>query len=84
MEHYVYLMECADGTLYCGYTTDPKRREQQHNAGCGAKYTAARRPVRLVYTEVYPTRQEAMHREWEIKKCSRTEKLKMIKKWQEA
>ena len=84
MEHYVYLMECADGTLYCGYTTDPKRREQQHNAGRGAKYTAARRPVRLVYTEVYKTKQEAMHREWEIKQLARTEKLKLMTKRQES
>ena len=51
--HFVYIVRCADGTLYTGYARDPRARERTHNSGRGAKYTAGRRPVRLVYQEAF-------------------------------
>ncbi|MGN1234957.1 MAG: GIY-YIG nuclease family protein [Christensenellaceae bacterium] len=75
---YTYLLECADQTLYCGYTNDPDRRLQSHNAKKGAKYTVSRLPVRLVYLESFATKEEAMSREWHIKRLSRSEKLSLI------
>lgn len=77
--NYVYLLRCADGTLYCGWTTDPEKRAAAHNAGAGAKYTRTRRPVELVYVEEYENRHEALSREWHIKRMSRDEKWKLIK-----
>lgn len=77
-QNITYILRCADGTLYTGWTNDLPRRLQAHNAGTGAKYTRARRPVRLVYQESFPTKQEAMRREWEIKQYSRAEKLQLI------
>ena len=74
----VYLLRCADGTLYCGWTTDMEARLKAHNAGKGAKYTRSRRPVALVYTEEYEDRHEALSREWHIKRMSRAEKEKLI------
>ena len=65
-------------TLYTGWTNNLEKRIKDHNAGRGAKYTKARRPVVLVYKEEFPTKQEAMKREWEIKRLSRKEKLSMI------
>ena len=79
---YMYVVQCADGTLYTGYTTDIERRIKTHNAGKGAKYTRSRLPVTLVYYETYPTKQEAMRREWEIKQLTREEKKKLIVKIQ--
>ncbi len=76
--HYAYIARCADGTFYTGYTTDPKRREQAHNAGKGAKYTRTRRPVAIIYTESFETKEEAMRREWEIKQLSRTQKETLL------
>ncbi|MCR5774651.1 MAG: GIY-YIG nuclease family protein [Lachnospiraceae bacterium] len=76
--NYTYMLECADGTLYCGWTNDPKRRTEAHNAGKGAKYTKTRRPVKLVYLEAFETKEEAMSREWEIKHLSRRQKLDLI------
>lgn len=76
--NYVYLLECADGTLYCGWTTDPVMRLAVHNAGRGAKYTRSRLPVRLVYTEAFADRHDALSREWHIKKMSRAEKERLI------
>jgi putative endonuclease len=76
--HYVYIVECSDGTLYTGYTTDVDRRVGEHNAGEGAKYTRGRTPVRLVHTEEHETRSEAMSREAEIKGMSREEKEDLI------
>ena len=78
MPFYCYIVECADGTFYTGWTTDPDRRERQHNAGRGAKYTRARRPVRLVYVETQPDRTAAMKRERAIKTLSREQKKKLI------
>lgn len=75
---YVYLLRCADGTLYAGCTTDPRRRLQQHNAGRGAKYTRARRPVTLVYVEQAEDHSQALRREAALKRLSRKEKLALI------
>ena len=75
----VYLLRCADGTLYCGWTTDMEARLAAHNAGTGAKYTRSRRPVALVYTEEYEDRHEALSREWHIKRMSRAEKERLLR-----
>jgi len=75
---YAYLLECGDGTLYCGWTNDPERRLQAHNAGTGSRYTRARRPVRMVYLESFDTRREAMRREARIKRMTRAQKLALI------
>ena len=77
--NYVYLVECADGTLYCGWTNDLEQRIRTHNTGKGAKYTRSRRPVRLVYAEEFDTREKAMSREWHLKRMSREEKLRLIR-----
>ena len=75
---YTYLLQCGDGTLYCGWTSDPVRRLRAHNAGTGAKYTRTRRPVQMVYLEAHETRGEAMRREAQIKRMSREQKLELI------
>ena len=79
-KNYTYLLECADGTLYCGWTNNPGRRLAAHNAGTGSRYTRARRPVRWVYAETFDTREEAMRREARIKRMSRAEKLELIQR----
>lgn len=76
--HYVYLLRCADQTLYCGYTTNLTKRIQAHNEGKGAKYTRSRRPALLVYHERYATKSEALQRECAIKKLSRMQKEALI------
>ena len=76
--NYVYLLLCADGTYYCGWTTDLGARLQAHNSGHGAKYTRSRRPVELVYYEEYSSRHEALSREWHIKRLSREQKIRLI------
>ena len=76
--NYTYIVKCSDGSLYTGWTNNLEKRIKDHNAGRGAKYTNARRPVVLVYKEEFPTKLEAMKREWEIKRLSRKEKLSMI------
>ena len=76
--HYTYLLRCADGSLYGGYTTDLQRRLTAHNSGKGAKYTRARLPVELVWWESFSTKEEAMSREWHLKKLSRAQKLALI------
>lgn len=79
MEEYVtYLLRCADGSLYCGWTNHLEKRVEAHNSGKGAKYTKSRRPVQLVYYEVFATKQEAMRREWQVKQLSRKEKLRLV------
>lgn len=72
--HYVYVLECSDGTYYTGYTTDVQRRVAEHDAGEGAKYTRGRTPVELRYTESYESKSAAMSREYELKQLSRAEK----------
>lgn len=76
--NYTYILSCADGTLYTGWTNNLDRRLAAHNAGRGGKYTRARLPVTLVYHEEFATREEAMSREVKIKQLSRAEKLKLI------
>ena len=65
--NYTYLLECSDGTLYCGWTNDLEKRVKAHNSGRGAKYTKSRRPVRLVWYETFETKEEAMSREVKVK-----------------
>ncbi|MBT7071518.1 MAG: GIY-YIG nuclease family protein [Anaerolineae bacterium] len=79
MPFFCYMVECADGTYYTGWTTDPARREKVHNAGKGAKYTRARRPVKLIYIEEMPDKSSALKRERAIKKLSRKYKEELIK-----
>ena len=72
--HFVYMVRCADGTLYTGYARDPERRTLTHNAGKGAKYTRRRLPVQLVYWELCESRGAALKREHEVKQLARIEK----------
>lgn len=76
--NFVYILECKDGTLYTGWTTDLQKRIKQHNSGEGAKYTRARLPVELKYFEKCDSREEALQREYFIKKLSRQKKLELI------
>ena len=76
--NFTYIVRCADGSLYTGWTTDPERRTQAHNSGKGAKYTKARRPVELAYYEEFETKEQAMKREYAIKQLGRKEKQKLI------
>jgi predicted GIY-YIG superfamily endonuclease len=76
---FVYIVRCADGTLYTGYAVDAKARVAAHNAGRGAKYTAGRRPVRLVYVEECPSAGAALSREHAIKQLPRSDKRALIK-----
>lgn len=78
MESYVYIVECADGTLYTGWSSRPVERIATHNAGRGAKYTKGRRPVRLVYLERMKDRSEGLIREAQIKKLRAEEKRSLI------
>lgn len=75
----VYMLQCADGTLYTGWTNHLERRLAAHNAGRGAKYTRSRRPVCLVYCEKLPDRPAALRREAEIKRLTRPQKLALIR-----
>lgn len=83
-KNYTYILKCADGTLYTGWTNDLAHRVETHNAGCGGKYTRSRLPVTLVYAETFSTRHEAMSREYAIKKLSRKEKLQLIRESHQA
>ncbi|MBO5046250.1 MAG: GIY-YIG nuclease family protein [Clostridia bacterium] len=76
--YYTYIAECADGTLYTGFTNDLNKRLKAHNDGRGAKYTKSRLPVVFVYTECFETEHEARSREWHVKQLSRKEKLRLI------
>ena len=76
--HHVYILRCADGTLYTGYARDPRAREAIHNTGHGARYTSGRRPVRLVYTEPFPTQGDALRREHELKSWPRGRKEALV------
>ena len=77
--NYTYLLRCADDSYYCGWTNDLDRRLAAHNAGTASKYTRSRRPVEMIYWEEFPTKQEAMRREYHIKRLSREEKLALIR-----
>lgn len=76
--NYTYILECSDGTYYCGWTNNLEKRLAAHNAGKGAKYTKSRLPVKLIYFEEFETKEEAMSREWHIKRLSRLEKEALI------
>lgn len=76
--YFVYIVRCSDNSLYTGYTNNIEARINKHNAGKGAKYTKIRRPVVLVYQEMYETKSEALRREYEIKTFTRQRKLKLI------
>ena len=76
--NYTYIVKCSDGTFYTGWTNDLTRRMEAHNQGRGAKYTKARRPVTLIYYETFETKEEAMKREYAIKRLSRKEKEELI------
>ena len=76
--NYVYLLRCADGSLYCGWTTDLEARLAAHSSGRGAKYTRSKLPVKLVWSEAYEDRHEALSREWHIKRMSHAEKERMV------
>ena len=78
--HYVYIVKCADGTYYTGYTNDLNRRIEQHNQGEGAKYTKGRRPVELVYSNEFDSKSKAMKREYKIKQLTRQKKIELINK----
>ncbi|AOH47981.1 MAG: GIY-YIG nuclease family protein [Centipeda sp. (in: firmicutes)] len=81
--NYAYLLLCADGSLYAGWTNDLQRRLHAHNEGRGAKYTRSRRPVRLVYAEAFETKEEAQKREYQFKKLRRPQRLSLIHAGQE-
>ncbi len=78
--YYLYIVQCRDGTLYTGTAKDLEARIRQHNAGKGARYTRGRRPVALVYSEALKNKGEALRREHEIKKWSRSRKRILIKR----
>jgi putative endonuclease len=75
---FVYLLRCADETLYCGWSTDPARRFEEHEAGTASRYTRSRRPLELVWISECSSRSEAMRREAGIKRLSAAEKRDLI------
>lgn len=79
---YVYLLKCADGTLYTGWTNDLEHRVRMHNEGKGAKYTKSRRPVALVYWEPCESKSAALKRERAVKRLARAQKLRLIEDFQ--
>ena len=79
--NYTYIVQCHDGTLYTGWTNNIDKRRRDHNAGKGATYTKPRRPVVLVYLEMFETKEDAMKREYAIKHMRRAEKLELTKKY---
>ena len=82
MAFFCYILECADGSFYTGWTTDPQRRLKQHNRGTGARYTRTHRPVRLVYVEPQPDRAAAMRREIAIKRLDHDQKARLARSQQ--
>lgn len=77
-KNYVYIIKCADGTFYTGWTNDLEKRVNAHNNGTASKYTRARTPVSVVYCEEFDTREEAMSREVKIKRLTREKKARLI------
>ena len=76
--NYTYILECSDGSLYCGWTNDVHKRVEDHNAGKGAKYTKGRLPVKLAYYEAFETKEEACKREYAIKQLTKAQKMNLI------
>ena len=81
MGNYAYMLRCADGSLYSGWTNDPVKREAKHNSGTGSRYTRTRRPVKIVYLEEFDTKIEAMKREYALKQLSKTEKERLVREY---
>ena len=77
-KYYAYILSCADGTYYSGYTTDLEKREKTHNSGKGAKYTRSRLPVKVVYFEEFSSKSEALKREYELKQLSHKAKETIV------
>ena len=77
--HYFYVVECRDGSYYAGYSNDVTRRVAAHNAGKGAKYTKARRPVVLFYCAPFETKREALQAEWAFKQLTRLQKERYLR-----
>lgn len=77
---FTYIARCNDDSLYTGYCRDILSREAKHNSGKGAKYTRSRRPIRIIYSETFTTKSEALKREIEIKKMTRAQKEVLIKR----
>lgn len=77
--NFVYMLRCGDGSLYTGWTNNLEKRVKSHQDGTGAKYTRAHRPVRLVYSESFATKREAMRREWELKHMSKAGKEALVR-----
>jgi putative endonuclease len=80
ISYFVYIVRCADGTLYTGCTKDPVERVAAHNAGRGARYTRGRRPVRLAYSEARDSHGDALRREHELKQWTRQKKEALIRR----
>ena len=76
---YVYILECEDGSYYTGWCKDLDRRYLQHLNGKGAKYTKSHKPIRIIYSEKFKDKEDAMKREYEIKQMKRQEKENLIK-----
>lgn len=83
-KNYIYILRCNDGTFYTGWTNDLEKRLATHNAGKGSKYTRVRLPVELVYHEEFDSKEEAMSREWHIKRMTRKQKLALMEAGAEA
>ena len=81
--NYAYMLLCADGTYYSGWTNDPQRRQKVHNSGRGSRYTRARLPVRMVYMKEFADKVSAMKREAELKKLSHEEKRELARRYLE-
>lgn len=79
--NYTYIVKCSDGSLYTGWTNNIEKRMKAHNDGKGAKYTKSRRPVELIYYEAFKTKEEAMSREYAIKRMTRKKKDLLVKEW---
>ncbi len=75
---YTYMLECNDGTYYTGWTNNLEKRAETHNKGLGAKYTKSRLSVKIIYFELFDKKEDAMKREWKIKKLNRKSKEKLI------
>lgn len=82
--NYTYMLQCGDGSLYTGWTNDPARRLAVHQAGRGGKYTRSRLPVELVWLEEWPTKEEAMAREWAVKQLTRRQKLALVEAYKKS
>lgn len=80
--NYTYILLCEDGTYYTGWTNDLKKRFHDHVEGKGAKYTKSHHPLKVAYYETFETPEEAMSREWHIKKLSREQKMELMKDFQ--